>query len=96
MLNSIPCYQVNKKEVLEALSGAENAVIYGGDSHNAWAGVESLDGVPVAVEFDGPAVTSPGFESYFGFAPKALMEAGMVAGASEHGLKYNEIMHKVS
>jgi hypothetical protein len=29
-------------------------------SHNAWAGVQKVDGSVVATEFDGPGVTSPG------------------------------------
>eukprot|EP00798_Chlamydomonas_sp_ICE-L_P010626 gene10626-12302_t len=70
-------YQVNKRELLTTLSAAKNVIIYGGDSHNSWAGVESLDGKPVAAEFNSPAITSPGFESYFGWVPKGLMEAAM-------------------
>lgn len=127
-------YQENKRNLLKVLSEAKNAVIYGGDSHNAWAGarggrrqrgegaarapfaavrqrgrqvvdrhrldcrslagVESLNGKAVAAEFDGAAVTSAGFESYFGYIPPKLMAAAMVANNAPYGMRYAEMNNK--
>ncbi|PRW58605.1 alkaline phosphatase isoform A [Chlorella sorokiniana] len=56
-------YQAERAELMEAFSMPGcNAVVLAGDSHNAWAH-ELLDarGRRVGVEFDAPAVTSPGF-----------------------------------
>jgi len=52
-------------EVLDRAGGrAGDIVIYGGDSHNAWAGMlQTPDGRAVAADFDGMAVSSPGFET---------------------------------
>lgn len=81
-------YTAERSRFLEAVSGGAedagktsklNAVVYGGDSHNAWAGVQKVEGSVVATEFDGPGVTSPGFEDYFPFIPNDLLAAGMLA-----------------
>lgn len=37
-------YQENKRTLLKVLSQAKNTVIYGGDSHNAWAGQQNERG----------------------------------------------------
>jgi hypothetical protein len=41
-------------------TGVVNAVIYGGDSHNSWAGVQKLDNQIIAAEFDTQSVSAPG------------------------------------
>lgn len=87
-------YQYNKRQILQAMASSRNAIIYGGDSHNAWGGIESLDGKPFAAEFDGPAVTSIGFEGYFPFVPTDLVAAGMLVSNGEFGMKYAETNHK--
>ncbi|KAL4423479.1 hypothetical protein ABPG77_003612 [Micractinium sp. CCAP 211/92] len=98
-------YQAEKARFLKAVTGGAadakrsnklNAVIYGGDSHNAWAGVQSVNGSVVATEFDGMGVTSPlahcCFEDYFPFVPTDLMAAGFLA--SNPDLVYSNIEDK--
>lgn len=60
-------YDAERQRLLGALDTGEPAttLMYGGDSHNAWAGsLLDSSGKTVAVEFDGMSVTSPGAE-YF-------------------------------
>ena len=97
-------YAAERRRFLTAaLPNAKRAVVLGGDSHDAWAGIVSSDpahwrvagswsdenekisvirdGDIGAVEFDGPAVTSPGgFERGFPWCPTRLIDAGHVAG----------------
>ena len=55
-------YQTERCHVLDALDvPGSNPIVLAGDSHNAWAHEVFKDnGKRVAVEFDGPAVTSIG------------------------------------
>ncbi|KAL4437159.1 hypothetical protein ABPG75_004298 [Micractinium tetrahymenae] len=94
-------YQAEKARFLQAITGGAadaqssdelNAVIYGGDSHNVWAGVQSVNGSAIATEFDGMGVTSPGFEDYFPYVPTDLMAAGFLA--SNPDLVYSNIEDK--
>lgn len=57
-------YAAERRRFLSALSPAQgSAVVYGGDSHNAWAGVhEREDGAAVCGEYDSTSVTSSGRE----------------------------------
>jgi alkaline phosphatase D len=72
-------YQAARETVLNmARSLDKNLVVLAGDTHNAWASdLAALDGKAVGVEFGVPAVTSPGFESYFPTAAPATVAAGM-------------------
>lgn len=56
-------FEAERERLIAALSvQGSNPVILAGDSHNAWVHeVLARDGKRVAVEFDGPAVTSIGF-----------------------------------
>ncbi|CAE7517823.1 pld [Symbiodinium pilosum] len=66
-------YVAERQRLAEALRPAQGAIIYGGDSHNAWAGkLRAEDGSVVAMDFDGMAVTSPGVESERPFLPPSL------------------------
>jgi hypothetical protein len=52
----------------------------------ACAGALQVDGKVVMAEFDGAAVSSPGFEDYFNLIPLELLEEGMVASNYEEGM----------
>mmetsp|Transcript_114969 Transcript_114969/g.209168 ORF Transcript_114969/g.209168 Transcript_114969/m.209168 type:complete len:653 (+) Transcript_114969:112-2070(+) len=71
-------YVAERQRLLEALhvEAPTSAIVYGGDSHNAWAGVlRDKDGASVAVEFDGMSVSSPGVEYWRRWAPSDLETA---------------------
>ena len=75
-------YLFNRAAVLDSISGASNAIVYGGDSHNGWAGHLRRDGSAdqtiVAAEFDGMSVSSTGIGDRFGFLPQDLLVDGNV------------------
>eukprot|EP00435_Cladocopium_sp_Y103_P036599 s1176_g9.t1 len=70
-------YVAERRRLIEVLSRADRRVpvptvpiVYGGDSHNAWAGpLKREDGKVAAVDFDGMSVTSPGAEHARPFFP---------------------------
>ncbi|CAE7276055.1 pld [Symbiodinium sp. CCMP2456] len=73
-------YVAERQGLLQSLRGPSPAIIYGGDSHNAWTGLlRGGDGKRVAVEFDGMSVTSPGLESQRPFLPPQLEAAAWKA-----------------
>ncbi len=56
----------------------KNMVVLAGDTHNAWASdLADQQGRAVGVEFGVPAVTSPGFETYFPTIAPATVAGGM-------------------
>ena len=59
-------YAAERARFLASLTPAQgSAVVYGGDSHSAWAGIhvdESRDGASVCAEYDTTSVTSTGQE----------------------------------
>lgn len=61
-------YPTARLEMLAALAKAPNPVVLTGDSHNAWTAnlvMPSAEGPkPVAPEFGGTSVSSPGYEQY--------------------------------
>ena len=71
-------YGAEREALLEMLDGCPNAVVLSGDLHTSLAGnlVPSGGDRPVAVEFMGPSVTSPGFsDSVPETRPAAIAEA---------------------
>eukprot|EP00434_Breviolum_minutum_P014451 symbB.v1.2.012742.t1/scaffold878.1/size155624/13 len=64
-------YVAEQRRLIEVLGRAvPTPIVYGGDSHNAWAGLlRDGDGKAVALDFDGMAVTSPGVERARPFIP---------------------------
>ncbi|CAE7728468.1 pld [Symbiodinium sp. CCMP2592] len=75
-------YVAERRKLLQSLRGPAPAIIYGGDSHNGWAGIlrdSGPDRDAVAVEFDGMSVTSPGLESQRPFLPPGLEAAAWQA-----------------
>lgn len=72
-------YAAARERLLNALARGKpvSTVVYGGDSHNAWAGtLVDASGRAVAAEFDGMSVSSFGLEDYVPFVPPDLMAAG--------------------
>lgn len=60
-------YPTARLKMLKMLSKAPNPVVLTGDSHNAWTANLVLPGetpTPVAPEFGGTSVSSPGYEQY--------------------------------
>ncbi|CAK9030846.1 Phospholipase D (PLD) [Cleaved into: Phospholipase D catalytic chain [Durusdinium trenchii] len=76
-------YVAERERLIHLLSStpaSASAVVYGGDSHNAWAGhLKHSDGRAVAVDFDGMAVTSPGMEGIRPFVPPEFEAAAWYA-----------------
>jgi len=72
-------YQAARETVLSMSKALnKNLVVLAGDTHNAWASdLADLNGQAVGVEFGVPAVTSPGFETYFPTIAPATVAAGM-------------------
>lgn len=71
-------YTESHRHITRALSAGKpvGTVVYGGDSHNAWAGtVRSHTGAAVAAEFDGMSVSSTGLEGYNPNMPPGLQAA---------------------
>lgn len=75
-------YVAERNRLAETLLAARRAapkrgiVLYGGDSHNAWAGtLRTSSGQPVAADFDGMSVSSPGLEREHRWVPPALEAA---------------------
>eukprot|EP00408_Alexandrium_pacificum_P061692 CAMPEP_0171156470 /NCGR_PEP_ID=MMETSP0790-20130122/1454_1 /TAXON_ID=2925 /ORGANISM="Alexandrium catenella, Strain OF101" /LENGTH=179 /DNA_ID=CAMNT_0011620765 /DNA_START=1 /DNA_END=537 /DNA_ORIENTATION=- len=65
-------YVAARERLLRVLAAgkAVSTIVYGGDSHNAWAGMlTDAAGKPVAVEFDGMSVSSGGYEVNFPWLP---------------------------
>jgi len=72
-------YQAARESVLNMSKALnKNLVVLAGDTHNAWASdLADVNGQAVGVEFGVPAVTSPGFETYFPTIAPATVAAGM-------------------
>lgn len=71
-------YVAARERLARALSQGKpvNTIVYGGDSHNAWAGtISDTSGHAVALEFDGMSVTSRGREDYAPWVPPDLEAA---------------------
>lgn len=79
-------YPQARRRLLKAMADAgADPIVISGDSHNAWAFNHSLDGKPVAAEFAGQSVTSPGYESALAADP-AVIRAGLIQ--SSPGLQW--------
>ncbi|CAA0104545.1 Phospholipase D [BD1-7 clade bacterium] len=80
-------YPYERDLVLNEIADTASAVVVlAGDTHNAWANnLTDTNGNPVAVEFATAGVTSPGLESYLGFAPEEApaTEQGIVGLVSD-------------
>ncbi len=63
-----------------ALAAEADLVVLAGDTHNAWAFDLGHAGERVGVEFGGPSVTSPGFESYLAQVAPARLSRALVEG----------------
>lgn len=75
-----PADRARFAEALSAEAPLATALVYGGDSHNAWVGtVRDKNGRHAAAEFDGWSVTSIGMEKYIPYLPPALQSAAWVA-----------------
>jgi len=74
-------YAAERTRFLKALEPAEgSAIVYGGDSHSAWAGVHSAkDGSAVCGEYDVTSVTSTGRENFMFYFPPDLVAAALLA-----------------
>ena len=60
-------YPAERELILAALAG-KKLISLAGDSHNAWYSILSNSkGTKLGAEFATPAITSPGFESDFGY-----------------------------
>lgn len=72
-------YQAARETVLNMGRNLnKNLVVLAGDTHNAWASdLQDANGVAVGVEIGVPAVTSPGFETYFPSIAPATVASGM-------------------
>jgi alkaline phosphatase D len=61
-------YPTARMTMLNALAKAKNPIVLTGDSHNAWTAnlvlPSDTGSTPVAAEFGGTSVSSPGFEQY--------------------------------
>lgn len=76
-------YMPARERLLGAAQDAgASLVVVSGDSHNAWANDLAHGGKAAGVEFAGPGVTSPGFESALKADPKVVAD-GLVAGNPE-------------
>ncbi|MEI6484950.1 MAG: alkaline phosphatase D family protein [Sphingomonadales bacterium] len=79
-------YPQARRRLLKAMADAgADPIVISGDSHNAWAFEHSLDGKPVATEFAGQSVTSPGYESSLVADPAQVRDAVI---QSSPGLKW--------
>ena len=97
-------YKAERRRLLAALqsSGAPRVVLNGGDSHNAWAGDLFMEdegnneegGSPVAVEFAGMAVSSPGLENHMPTLPSGLVAGAYVEANAETGLRFADTENK--
>jgi len=91
-------YLAERQRFVDALSqggasGAGKMVVYGGDSHNAWAGlVRGHAGKVVAHEFDGMSVTSRGEEYHTPWLPSDLRNAAWVAANKD--LAWADTQHR--
>jgi len=71
-------FYADRARLVSALETGEPAatLVYGGDSHNGWAGtLRDASGKAVAVEFDGMSVSSPGVEFFNPLWPVELEAA---------------------
>jgi len=77
-------YVADRRRFLQAISSSSNTIIYGGDSHNFYAGVlrdpEVNDNEVVATEFLAGGVSAPGDWIVNDQLPGALVDAGFVVG----------------
>lgn len=75
-------YPTARVKMLAALAEASNPIVLTGDSHNAWTANLALPGpgrpTPVAAEFGGTSVSSPGFEQFLLGVPPDLVSALLV------------------
>ena len=77
-------YPAARRRLLEALQAGGEAsggrvAVYAGDSHAAWAGrITTPEGAHVALEFDGTAATSSGFDSWLPYLPPRLLASAYV------------------
>jgi alkaline phosphatase D len=62
-----------------ALEADANLVVLAGDTHNGWAFELAHDGARVGVELGVCSVSSPGFETYFGFIKPDTLAGALVA-----------------
>jgi phosphodiesterase/alkaline phosphatase D-like protein len=79
-------YSADKRRLMAALGASQapgtfgGTVVYGGDTHNAWAGsVQDATGKVLAAEFDGMSVSSAGLEWYVPMIPPKLEAASWEA-----------------
>jgi alkaline phosphatase D len=75
-------YAADRERLLAALATDKPTatLVYGGDTHNGWAGaLRDKSGKVVAVEFDGMSVSSPGIEYYEPRFPHAFEAAAWKA-----------------
>ena len=82
-----------RRQLVGAIRGSANAVVYGGDSHSAWVGGVRDDTNPtrvVAAEFDGMSITSPSGITT-GHLPMEMLEAGLLA--NNDGLEWADLHH---
>jgi alkaline phosphatase D len=80
-------YPTARVEMLKLLARAKNPVVFTGDSHNAWTANLALpagDGTkkPVAPEFGGTSVSSPGYEQEIVGVDPAVVSALLVDTSS--------------
>lgn len=74
-------FPAERDAVLSIAKQANNAVFYGGDTHNDWAAVAiDAGGDVVAAEFDTAAVTAPGNEEQAFMLPPDFIAAIQTAG----------------
>ena len=95
-------YTAERLDLLSALTSAAGAaVVYGGDSHNAWAGLvrsESKQGAAagrgkkaaVCAEIDVTSVTSTGTQHFMPLLPADLIEAALLAANSDRSFGHSE------
>ena len=75
-------HTAERTRLLKALEPAKgNAIVYGGDTHAAFAGMLELDGAYVGAEFSSPGVTSPDREDG-SLIPLELHNAANLAGSN--------------
>jgi len=79
-------FAAERKKLMTAFATGESSstLVYGGNSHNGWAGtMREPSGKAVAVEFAGMSVSSPGIEFYEPRFPPALEAAGWKASNND-------------
>lgn len=89
-------FPAERDAVLSIAKQANNAVFYGGDTHNDWAAVAiDAGGDVVAAEFDTAAVTAPGNEEQAFMLPPDFIAAIQTAGGGMRGgLRFSHVALK--